>query len=89
MLLGGTFPILTPSLRASSPLLWGWVLPVMSVLYLTHPGWAPHLAWTNQGLLSTQSFTEYWGTRLAQLVERVTFDLRVVGLSPTLGAEMT
>ena len=33
--------------------------------------------------------TFYWGAWLAQLVERVTLQLRVVSLSPTLGIEIT
>ena len=32
---------------------------------------------------------DFKGTWLAQLIERVTLDLRVVGLSPTLGVEIT
>ena len=31
----------------------------------------------------------YWDTWLAQLVEDVTFDLRIVSSSPTLGVEIT
>lgn len=32
---------------------------------------------------------QIWGTRLAQLVERETLDLGIVGLSSTLGIEIT
>lgn len=31
---------------------------------------------------------ELWGARLAHSVESVTLDLRIVGLSPTLGVEI-
>jgi len=32
---------------------------------------------------------QWWGGRLAQSVKHVTLDLGVVGLSPTLGVEIT
>ena len=39
------------------------------------------------GVQSKRTFIR--GTRLAQLVKHVTFDLRVVSLNPTMGAEIT
>ena len=48
------------------------------------------LRWAmNAILIFLLKIMEYRGTSLAQLVEHVTLDLRVVSSSPTLGIELT
>ena len=48
---------------------------------------------SNSFLMESLGFSIYeimsWGAWLAQLVEQVTLDLGVVGLSPILGVEIT